>query len=84
MSEYKISCSGLKFADSLQCNFGTYPDVNKCNLDSEMTVDMEWIIHQGSTQSGGTGPSAGHTNGGPNDAYLYLEASYGTVYQKAV
>lgn len=70
--------------DTYYCDFGTYPDVNECGLRQETAVDMEWIPHHGSTQSGGTGPPAGHTTASSNDGYLYMEASYGTNYQKAV
>ncbi|XP_035827614.1 MAM and LDL-receptor class A domain-containing protein 1-like [Aplysia californica] len=57
--------------NTVTCNF----DGGLCGWTQLTTDNKDWIRHQGTTNSYGTGPSSDHT--GRNGYYLYLESSTG-------
>ena len=64
-------------------NVNTFPWVsdfdNFVNLEQDLNDDGDWLLKQGSTSSGNTGPSGDHTTG--SGYYIYTEASgNGTGY----
>jgi len=65
-----INCSTAWGCASITCNLaqGWYNVPNIAGADS-----IDWRTHNGSTGSGGTGPSGDHTTG--SGKYLYLEGS---------
>ena len=44
----------------------------------------QWLVHEGSTPSGSTGPLVDHTLGTSNGKYIYTEASNGTYQDEAI
>ena len=65
------TCSTVSDCEQNVCSLGS-KWINVGNVDYD---DIDWLVNNGSTPSGSTGPANDHTTGNSNGHYLYLEAS---------
>ena len=69
------------FQDQTTCSTANDCGLTVCgltgwkNVENGVIDDIDFRVNVGDTPSSGTGPNAGHTDGGSFDKYLYLEAS---------
>ncbi|XP_071956933.1 MAM and LDL-receptor class A domain-containing protein 1-like [Antedon mediterranea] len=70
-------------SDEIDCGTCTF-EGGQCGWKSLDTGTFEWDMGQGSTPSANTGPSRDHTLGSPNGHFMYVDASTGSSYSKAI